>query len=162
MKHTTWMGIAKLVANAESKCISQKVGAVLVKNNKLMTVAYNGTPAGQPNCNDVNRWMVGVNGFQDWVSPDARNAHHEWSLKHEIHAEMNAILHTSPEQRAGAILYCTLEPCVTCSILLSGSGISAVVYDKNYDKTPPEALERLTLAGIKVYQLVHEDLVSKN
>lgn len=164
MKHVTWMKIAQLIANEESKCISQRVGAVIVLNDKLVSTGYNGSPSGQPNCCDVNRDLVVDGKFQQWVSPEARVSHHHWSLMHEIHAEMNAILQSTPEKRLGATIYVTLQPCVNCSVMLAGSGIGTVVYLAEYDKTPPEATERLTLAGIKLYQLDMENnvLIPKN
>ncbi|AXC36895.1 deaminase [Escherichia coli] len=149
MKHTTWLKIAEVVAE-ESKCISQKVGCVIVKNNRVLSTGYNGTPSKQPNCCDVNQHLVNDGRFQDWVSDEAKHEHHEWSNIHEIHAEMNALLYSSPTERQGATLYTTLQPCYTCSKLIAGSGISRVIYLKNYPRTPPEAIKVLEDAGIIV------------
>ncbi|AXC38820.1 UNVERIFIED_ORG: dCMP deaminase [Escherichia phage CMSTMSU] len=114
----------------ESKCISQKVGCVIVKNNRVLSTGYNGTPSKQPNCCDANEHLVNGGRFQDWVSDDAKHEHHEWSNIHEIHAEMNALLYSSPTERQGATLYTTLQPCYTCSKLIAGSGIARVIYHK--------------------------------
>ena len=147
MKHLTWLKIAEVVAE-ESKCISQKVGCVIVKNNRVLSTGYNGTPSKQPNCCDANEHLVNGGRFQDWVSDDAKHEHHEWSNIHEIHAEMNALLYSSPTERQGATLYTTLQPCYTCSKLIAGSGIARVIYHKSYPRTPPEAIKVLEDAGL--------------
>lgn len=149
MKHKTWLNIAKAVAE-ESKCISHKVGCVIVKNDRVLSTGYNGTASGLPNCNDVNDHLVNNGEFQNWVSDDAKHEHHEWSNMHEIHAEMNALLYSSPLERQGATLYSTLQPCYTCSKLIVGSGITRVIFDKSYPRTPPEAINLLLDAGIDV------------
>ena len=152
MKHSTWLKIAQAVAE-ESKCISHKVGCVIVKNDRVLSTGYNGTPSKQDNCCDVNSHLVGSKGFQDWVSEEAKHEHHEWSNLHEIHAEMNALLYSAPKDRIGATLYSTLQPCYTCSLLIAGSGITQVIYEKEYPRTPPEAIAVLKNAGIVVNKL---------
>lgn len=149
MKHVTWMKIAEVVAE-ESKCLSQHVGCVIVKNDRVLSTGYNGTPSKQVNCCDANAHLVHDGKFQDWVSDDAKHEHHEWSNLHEIHAEMNAILYSSPTERQGATLYSTLQPCYTCSKLIAGSGIKRVIYMKSYPRTPAEAIKVLEDAGIEV------------
>ena len=153
MKHSTWMGIAKLIAENESKCISHKVGAVIVKNDRIVSTGYNGTPSKQPNCCDINSHLVHNGEFQNFVSDEAKHEHHNWSQLNELHAEHNAIMFASPEDRKGSTLYCTLQPCQQCSVLIAGSGISTVVYETEYHRTPQESLNVLIRAGIKVYKL---------
>lgn len=152
MKHSTWMKIAYCVAD-ESKCISHHVGAVIVKNDRIVSTGYNGTPSKQPNCCDVNAHMVHDGALQQWVSDEAKASHHTWSQLHEIHAEMNALLFSAPVDRVNATLYSTLQPCYTCSLLIAGSGITRVIYDKEYSRTPPEAIAVLKNAGIIVQKL---------
>lgn len=152
MKHSTWMKIAYNVAD-ESKCISHHVGAVIVNNDRIVSTGYNGTPSKQPNCCDVNEHLVHNKQLQEWVSDDAKVEHHQWSQLHEIHAEMNALLYSSPIDRKGATLYSTLQPCYTCSLLIAGSGIKKVIYDKEYPRTPQEAIAVLKNAGIIVTKL---------
>lgn len=146
MKHSTWMKIAKIVAD-ESKCISHRVGAVIVKNDRIISTGYNGTPSKQQNCCDANSHLVN-SGFQDWVSDEARHEHHTWSQLHELHAEHNALLYANPIDRDGATLYCTLQPCFVCSLLIAGSGIKRIIYDTEYHRTPAEALDVLKNSGI--------------
>lgn len=152
MKHSTWMKIAKDVAD-ESKCISHHVGAVIVQNDRIVSTGYNGTPTKQANCCDVNAHLVHNGELQNWVSDEAKVEHHEWSLMHEIHAEMNALLYSQPKDRIGATLYSTLQPCYTCSLLIAGSGITKVIFDKEYPRTPEQAIDVLRNAGIQVYKL---------
>lgn len=160
MKHTTWMKIAQVVAD-ESKCISHHVGAVIVKNDRIVSTGYNGTPSGQANCCDVNKHLVHHGQLQHWINEDAKIAHHDWSIHHEIHAEMNAILYSSKEDRVGATLYSTLQPCYTCSLLIAGSGITRVIYENNYARTPPAAEQVLKDAGVEIYSLYDNNLPKK-
>ena len=147
MKDITWLQITQIIANNESKCISRKVGSVIVKNDRLVGHGYNGTPAGQVNCCDM--WAhAKLNN--EWVSEDYHIEHHEWSKSNEIHAEMNAIMHSSAEDRNGATLYCTLQPCPECSKNIAGSGIKEVIYAEKYHRTKDESVEILKNAGITV------------
>lgn len=150
MKDSTWMKMAKLIADEESKCISRKVGAVIVKNDRIVSTGYNGTPRKQPNCCDVNAHMVHNGECQNFVSEQAKLDHHEWSLIHELHAEHNAIMYSTPLDRDGAVLYSTLQPCYHCSLLIAGSGIKKVVYAEAYPRTPEAAIDVLINAGVEV------------
>ncbi len=118
-----FINIALEIASA-SKCVSKSVGAVIVKNGRILSTGYNGTPAGYTNCCD--HW----NG-------EYTNEHHEWSKTYEIHAEMNAIIWAAREGISikGATIYVTLEPCSDCSKNIIASGIKRIVYDKPYEHT---------------------------
>lgn len=152
MKHTTWMKIANVVAS-ESKCIAHRVGAVIVKNDRIVSTGYNGSPSKQENCCDANSHLVHNGEFQNWVSDEAQAEHHQWSQLHELHAEHNALLFANPLDREGSTLYCTLQPCYVCSLLIAGSGIKRVIYENEYHRTPEEAINVLKNAGIEVYKL---------
>jgi len=118
-----FINIAKEIASA-SKCVSKQVGAVIVKNGRILSTGYNGTPSGYTNCS--THW----NG-------EYTKEHHEWSKTYEIHAEMNAIIWAAREGICidGATIYVTLEPCSDCSKNLIASGIKRIVYDKSYEHT---------------------------
>ena len=107
-----------------SKRVSKQVGAVIVKNGRILSTGYNGTPAGFTNCNEY------------WDGKYTKE-HHEWSKTYEIHAEMNAIIWAAREGISidGATIYVTLEPCSQCSKNLIASGIKRIVYDKAYEHT---------------------------
>ncbi|MBL0686822.1 MAG: dCMP deaminase [Sulfurospirillum sp.] len=118
-----FINIALEIASA-SKCVSKKVGAVIVKNGRILSTGYNGTPTGHINCCDY------------WDNKDD-NEHHEWSKMYEIHAEMNAIIWAAREGISiqGATMYVTLEPCGDCSKNIIASGIKRVVYNTSHKHT---------------------------
>ena len=100
------------------------MGAVIVKEGRILSTGYNGTPAGYQNCCEY--W----NG-------EYTKEHHEWSKTYEIHAEMNAIIWAARKGISieGATIYVTLEPCSECSKNLIASGIKRIVYEKAYEHT---------------------------
>lgn len=123
MKESTFIEIAKVISK-ESKCVSLKVGAVIVKDNRIISMGYNGTVRGSLNCNEC----VG-NEF-------TRENHSEWSDSHEIHAEMNALMFAAKNGISvnGSTLYCTHEPCDQCLKNIIQSGIKRIVYMTPYKK----------------------------
>lgn len=113
----------------ESNCVSFKVGAVIVKNKRIVSIGYNGTPEGFINCNTVFP-------HYDKNDPVQREKHHEWSQKHEIHAEMNALMFAIKENISieGATLYVTHHPCDQCLKNILQTGIKKIIYKYDYDK----------------------------
>jgi dCMP deaminase len=102
-----FMNITKEVATL-SHCVRFKVGAVLVKEGNIISMGYNGTPAGMNNCCERD----------------------DVTLPHVIHGEVNAILKAAKTGTSvnGGTLYLTLSPCLDCSKLILQSGIKRVVY----------------------------------
>ncbi len=100
-----------------SKCVSMHVGAVIVKDNRIVSTWYNGTPSWYINCHDYWKWKY-------------TKDHHDWSANHEIHAEMNAILWAARKWNSieWSTLYCTHEPCLNCTKNIMASGIEKIVY----------------------------------
>lgn len=96
-----------------SHCSRKKVGAIIVKDQMIISDGYNGTPAGFDNC------CENENGETHW---------------YVLHAEANAILKVakSTNNCKGATLYLTLSPCKDCSKLILQAGIKRVVYAKGY------------------------------
>jgi dCMP deaminase len=121
LSDTNFINIAFEIASA-SKCVSKQVGALIVKDGRILSSGYNGTPAGFMNCRD--HW----NG-------EYTKDHHEWSKTYEIHAEMNAIIWAARKGISieGATIYVTLEPCSECSKNLIASGIKRIIYAKPYE-----------------------------
>jgi len=130
LKDENFINIASEIATA-SKCVSKQVGAVIVKNGRILSTGYNGTPAGFTNCCDY------------WDNKYT-SEHHEWSKMYEIHAEMNAIIWAAREGISikGATIYVTLEPCSECSKNLIASGIERIVYAKEYEHTNSELVSK--------------------
>ena len=115
-----YMNLASDLA-ARSHCVRAQVGAVLTKDTRIISIGYNGPPAGTHNCDE------------EW--PDngcARDSRGSCSLA--LHAEENAILYATRNGSniAGSTLYCTLSPCIACARLILSSGIKLVYYSKSY------------------------------
>jgi dCMP deaminase len=125
-----FINIALELATA-SKCVSKQVGAVIVKNGRILSTGYNGTPAGYTNC------------CEHW-GDQYTSEHHEWSKTYEIHAEMNAIIWAAREGISikDATIYVTLEPCSDCSKNIIASGIKRIVYDKSYEHTNSDIITK--------------------
>lgn len=121
MKDKIFMNMAVELSKA-SKCVSKQVGAIIVKDGRIVSTGYNGTPSGYKNCCD------------HWNNVRTEE-HHEWSKMYEIHAEMNAIIYAAKEGNSikESVIYCTLEPCSECSKNLIQSGIKEIVYLKSYE-----------------------------
>lgn len=115
-----------------SHCTRKKVGAIIVKNDMIISDGYNGTPSGYDNC------CEDANGETYW---------------YVLHAEANAILKVakSTNNCEGATLYLTLSPCKDCSKLILQAGIKRVVYSMNYKDT--EGVSFLKSSGIEVVQI---------
>lgn len=104
-----------------SHCVKRHVGAVLTKDTRIISIGYNGPPAGTHNC-DVE--------FPETGCP--RDSKGGCSLA--LHAEQNAILYAVKNQTSvdGATLYVTLSPCLACSRIIYTMGIKKVIYFKSY------------------------------
>ena len=111
-----------------------KVGCVIVKDNRIISIGYNGMPSGwDNNCEDV----VGMPDDQTLVTK-----------KEVLHAESNAITKVakSNESAEGAVLYSTCAPCIDCAKLIHQAGIKRVVHGHNYKSE--EGLTFLEKCGI--------------
>lgn len=107
-----------------STCISKQVGAVLVRDNRIIAIGYNGVPSGKKHCNEI---------FQKGYD---REAHHIWSQTHEYHAEENLLLFCLREgiSTKDCSMFISLSPCINCSKLIANSGIKKVYFIEQYDK----------------------------
>lgn len=120
---TYFMDIANLVSR-RSTCLRRAVGAVAVKEHRVLATGYNGAPAGIRHCAEVGCLRESMN-----VESGQR---HE--LCRGIHAEQNAIIqaayHGVPIR--SAILYCTNLPCTICTKMLINAGIAEICYQEGY------------------------------
>jgi dCMP deaminase len=136
-----FMAITDLVAS-RSTCLRRNVGAILVKDKRILTTGYNGAPRGMEHCLDIGclREKLGI-------KPGER---HE--LCRGVHAEQNAIIQAAifGISVEGATLYVTAHPCIICTKMLINAGIKRIVYADGY---PDElSVQFLREAGIEVTQ----------
>ncbi|MCE5300316.1 MAG: dCMP deaminase family protein [Spirochaetia bacterium] len=126
-----FMKMAYLAAE-RSTCIRHHVGAVIVKNNKVVSTGYNGAAAGTRDCTELGclRDQMGI----------ASGTRHE--ICRAIHAEQNAIIQaaltgTSTE---GATIYCTHSPCIICAKMVVNAKIKKFITSKYYPDKQYEEL----------------------
>jgi len=140
-----YMEVAKTFANL-STAKRLQVGAIVVKDDRIISIGYNGMPSGWDNeCEELALNVVGVaKDGNDIVEPCLK------SKPEVLHAETNAIakLARSPESGEGASIFITHAPCLNCAKLIYQSGISTVYYKTEYRAT--EGVEFLTKSGIAV------------
>ncbi|QHJ78827.1 MAG: hypothetical protein [Caudoviricetes sp.] len=147
------MQLAYIVAQ-ESKCVSWKVGAIISKDERIISTGYNGTPAGQPNCRDVAE-------DKGWIDDTGRmkcecgHEHTSWSKSNEIHAELNAILYAAKRGISveGATMYVNVSPCGDCAKAIAQSGIRKLVYCVEYPNNPEGWADILLKSDIQVIKL---------
>lgn len=112
------------MVSTRSTCKRRHVGAILVKNKRILATGYNGAPSGVAHCLDVGclRDQMGI--------PSGER--HE--LCRGLHAEQNAILQAAHHgvSIAGSDLYCTNLPCIICSKMIINAGIKRVYYLDGY------------------------------
>jgi len=140
------MDIASVVAT-RSTCIRNHVGAVIVKDKRILTTGYNGAPSSLPHCEEVG---CPRNGLPSGERHDLCRA---------VHAEQNAIIQAALHgvSTAGATLYCTHQPCILCAKIMINAKIKKVVFKNSYpDGGGAVFLEQ---AGIKVLVLDECDLL---
>lgn len=136
---------------SRSTCLRRQVGAVIVKDKKILTTGYNGAPSGLAHCLEVGclREKLGI--------PSGER--HE--LCRGLHAEQNAIIQAAYHGVSikGATLYCTNLPCIICTKMLINAGIQRVVYGQGY--SDPLAQEMWEESGVTVEQFPPEDVRAK-
>lgn len=118
-----YMELAKVAATG-STCLRRKVGAVIIKDGKVISFGYNGAPIDCSPCETTGCIRQKLN-----VPSGER---HE--LCRAIHAEQKALIKAT-ESVKGAELYCTTFPCVICAKLLIEAGISKIYYEEGYADT---------------------------
>lgn len=123
-----------------------KVGAIVVKDDRIISIGYNGMPAGWDN--DCEYGIDDAKGYDTGkTKPEV------------LHAETNAIakLAKSTESGANAIMFVTHSPCLECAKLIYQSGISCVYYGQQY--RDDSGLAFLEKSGVKLEQLPAEDFL---
>ena len=130
-----------------------KVGEVIVKEGRIISLGYNGMPAGWDN--NCEYWEP-KEGVMFDVAGEDMTIYGDWhSNKEVLHAEANAItkLAKSTESGEGATIVTTHMPCIECAKLIHQSGIVRVAYDKDYKASKGAGKEFLKQCGIELEQI---------
>jgi len=134
-----FMEMAQLVSS-RSTCLRRKVGAVIVKDKRVLSTGYNGSPKGTKHCEELGCIRVQMN-----VPSGTR---HE--LCRGVHAEQNAVTQAAyfGVSVDGASIYTTTYPCSMCAKILINAGIREIIYSEGYSDDLSKQL--LDEAGIKL------------
>ena len=137
-----FLSIVKLVAK-RSTCLRRQVGAIIVKDKRILATGYNGAPSGLEHCEKLGclREKLKVPSGQ----------RHE--LCRALHAEMNAILQAAQYGISvkDSMIYCTTQPCIICAKMIVNAGIKRVIVLSNYpDKFAEQILKE---ARVKIVSL---------
>ncbi|AHD04869.1 dCMP deaminase family protein [Paenibacillus larvae] len=147
---TYFMDIAYM-ASTRSQCSRRHVGAVLVKGKKLLGTAYNGAPMGVPDCSEAGCMLV--EEYELKVVDGKEEMIRKQRCIRTIHAEQNLLLFTDREDREGATVYVTDQPCWTCANMLANSGATEIVYHRPYPKDMKKVTELMQSRGMVFRQL---------
>jgi dCMP deaminase len=139
------MNITTLGAQ-RSTCTRRAVGAIIVKDKRILSTGYNGAPTGIRHCLEVGC-------LRESLQVPSGERH---ELCRGIHAEQNAIIQAAYHGVSvkDALLYCTNQPCAICAKMIINAGIKKIYYQSGY--TDALAQEMLTEAGIDLIK--HDDL----
>ena len=138
-----FVSITKTVAS-RSTCLRRKVGAIIVKDKRILTTGYNGAPRGVKSCLEIGRCLR-----EELKVPSGQR--HE--ICRALHAEQNAIIQAAYHgvQIAGSVIYSTTQPCVLCAKMIINAGIQKIYY---YEEYPDQlSLDLLKEAGIELIKL---------
>ena len=118
-KDLQYLKLVRLIGES-SKCLRARYGALIVKNGRIIATGYNGKPHGA-----INDHLCYREGLED-NAPKPNCC---------IHAEVNALLHSSPDERKGATMYVSGIPCTDCALLIMQSGITRLICDQRGPQT---------------------------
>ena len=137
-----FMSIAELVSK-RSTCLRRKVGAVIVKDKRILSTGYNGAPSGIKHCIETGCLREKLN-----VPSGER---HE--LCRGLHAEQNAIIQAAYHgvEIKDSVIYCTNLPCIICTKMLINAGIRKIFYKEGYpDNLSKDMLEEAEIELIQI------------
>lgn len=119
-----FMEMAKLAAK-RSTCLRRQIGAVAVKDKHILSTGYNGPPPGHPHCEELGGCL------REQMKVPSGERH---ELCAAVHAEQNIICQAALHgiALAGAIIYCTAQPCSICAKMIVSAGIEQVIYLEGY------------------------------
>lgn len=135
------MDITHIVAK-RATCLRRQVGAILVKDKKILATGYNGAPSQLDHCLDIGC-------LRERMSVPSGERH---ELCRGLHAEQNAIIQAAYHgvQIRGATLFSTHHPCIICTKMLINAGVERIVYEEGY--ADPLARKMLKDASLRVEQ----------
>lgn len=138
-----FLELATLVAS-RSTCLRRQVGAVLVRNERIISTGYNGAPRGLGHCLEMGCLR------EEMQIPSG----HRYELCRGVHAEQNAIINAAfyGMSTQDAVIYCTNQPCLICARMIINAGIVKVVHRGNFDDKL--AVQFLQEAGIEIIEIL--------
>jgi dCMP deaminase len=137
-----FMDITRLVSR-RSTCLRRRVGALIIKNKKILATGYNGAPTGVRHCSETGCLR------EKLEIPSGERA----ELCRGLHAEQNAIIQAAFHGVGieGAVLYTTTMPCSVCMKMIINAGIQEIVYEEGYPDSLAEALIQETQIALRTY-----------
>jgi len=137
------------IVKTRSTCLLRQVGAIIVKDKRILASGYNGAPSGVRHCDEV-----GCLREQMHIPSGQRQ-----ELCRAIHAEQNAIAQAAVMGVSvkDATIYITTQPCVICAKMIINAGIKRIVYKGDYPDTL--AMDLLREAGIEVARFDGKELI---
>jgi dCMP deaminase len=141
--HEYFMSVAHLISR-RATCTRGHIGAVLVRDNNILSTGYNGAPAGLPHCNETTCRIYRSTHPDGTVEENCVNT---------IHAEINAIAQAAKHGVSirDADIYITASPCIHCLKVLVNVGIRTIYYDKPYKIEHIDEL--LRLSGVRLVKV---------
>jgi dCMP deaminase len=154
---TLFMNIAKQVAR-RSTCLRLQTGSILVKDNRIVSIGYNGVISGHQHCKDYWAEQIGVCSQLEGKklkifskTKEFADLHRQWSQENELHAECNCILFADRSKTQGSTLYTVWSPCIMCAKIIHTSGVEHVYYERVYRDTTGIAF--LKRSGITIERI---------
>lgn len=131
------------VAATRSTCIRRVVGAVIARDNQVISTGYNGSPSGTAHCVDIGCIRLRENIPSGTQHEKCR----------AVHAEQNAIIQAAVHgvSVSGGTLYCTHQPCILCAKIIINAGIKRVVFGNDYPDIESTLL--LIEAGVELVRM---------
>lgn len=160
---TAYMNVAEIFAE-QSYAVRAKVGAIIVKDNRIISIGYNGMPSGWDNVCEIEDIIHDVPHMREEYAARGYIMHSssdsvEWkkltSKPEVLHAEANAIakLAQCNESSKGAELFCTHLPCIECAKLIHQAGIIKVYYKEDYNAAKGKGREFLENSRVILEQI---------
>lgn len=141
-----YMDVAERFAQLSSATRLQ-VGAIVVKDDRIISIGYNGMPSGWDNCCEEKQYKI-----DGWLVDD--EGCYDLKTKPEVlHAEANALMKLAGSHESGkdATLFCTHTPCIDCAKLIYQAGITTVYYKNEYRST--QGVDFLKKSNIEVVKV---------